>query len=157
MNVDIAKLIAEGKSVEDIKAIVAVEIAKAQKKVEAAKIPDKSEIAARVANGTVTTKDVIIIVLDYAKAQIPEIAEMGELDLDGATLNDLAEVIDLSIGEARKEVGSMLALAGMMGVDPKEAFAAKTGKKQISNEEAAEVLSQLKNSLKSGGFQPGKF
>ena len=156
MNVDIAKLLIEGKSATEIEMIVRDAVRAEQERLlkeeaEAARIPDKTEIATRVANGTVTTKDIIVIVLDYAKTQVPEIAEMGKLDLDGETLSDLAEVIDLSIAEARKEVGSMIALAGIMGVDPKEAFAAKTGKKTISNEEASQVLAQLKNSLKSGG------
>lgn len=158
MNVDIAKLLVEGKTATEIEMIVREAVRAEQErllkeaaKAEAAKIPDKTEIATRVANGTVTTKDVLVIVLDYAKVQIPEIAEAGELDIDGETLNDLVEIIDLSIAEARKEVVGMLQLAKMMGVDPKEALAAKTGKKQISNEEAAQVLAQLKNSLKNGG------
>lgn len=151
MNVNIAQLVAEGKTADQIKDIVAVEIAKA----EAAKTPTLQEIGARVANGEMTTKDLIVIALGYITDKIPEIADLGELEITGADLTDLAEAIDAAIEEGRDQIKSLLTLADMMGVDPKEMITSQVkGVKpgSISTSDAEAILASLKQS-----FKPNKF
>lgn len=156
MNVDIAQLVAQGLTLEDIKDVIAVEVAKA-KAAQAAKTPTLEEIGARVAAGEVTTKDMIVIALDYVNKKIPEVAVFGEeLEFTGAQLTDIAEAIDAAIEEGREQVKGLFALADIMGVDPKEVIgsqlkaAATPG--SISTADAEAVLKSLRQSFKPGNF-----
>lgn len=142
MSLDIAKLIAEGKTPDQIKNIVSAAIAEEQEKIEAAKpkIATLEEIGGRVAAGILQTEDIVILLIDYMKQELPEIADLGEIDLNAEDISFIADAVDEGIAEGRKQLAFVTQLA-------KAADPTGSNKIKLTPEDAMRFLGQFKTTL----------